>query len=71
MGAAFFLALILQSCGRLRLVLAAGGAALAGQIGAVALGAAPGVAQPVACGALLVALAGYLAWICGRATFHR
>ncbi|GAA2078669.1 hypothetical protein [Actinomadura alba] len=70
LGGAFFVALLLQSCGRIRAVLAGCASALAAET--VASHAAnPWVVQfVVACG-LLVALLTYAFVVLGRATSHR
>ncbi|WUI01222.1 hypothetical protein OHR68_05205 [Spirillospora sp. NBC_00431] len=73
LGCAFFLALVLQACGRVEAVLAVFGCALAAEV-AAALAvprAAPGTVQLVAAGALLAFLMTYAGRVLARATSHR
>ncbi|MFC4053563.1 hypothetical protein ACFOY4_28070 [Actinomadura syzygii] len=73
LGCAFFLALILQACARVGVVLALYTCALAAEAGAALAvpHVAPGTVQLVIAGVLLAALMAYAARVLARATSHR
>ncbi|TYB45359.1 hypothetical protein [Actinomadura chibensis] len=73
LGCAFFLALILQACARVGVVLALYTCALAAEAGAALAvpHVAPGTVQLVIAGVLLAALSAYAARVLARATSHR
>ncbi|MGH3244221.1 MAG: hypothetical protein ACRDNL_27870, partial [Spirillospora sp.] len=73
LGCAFFLALVLQACGRVEVVLAMFGCALAAEVTATLAvpRLAPGTVQLVAAGVLLAFLTTYAGRVLTRATSHR
>ncbi|WP_067462234.1 hypothetical protein [Actinomadura macra] len=73
LGGAFFLALVLQACGRVRVVLGASACALLAEIASAvgAPAAEPATVQLAVAGALLLTLSIYAGTVLSRATSHR